>query len=267
MKINSNLDIWSIQNKAEEILSALDSIENKGKIVLFTNLESEFEISGIEIAKKFDTLLWVKQQIPEADRIEQNGRLIKFMNGSKFSEDTIIGPLVFKKGSVLGINEIKAILDYKNIKYTEFNSKQPKIEYETDPNIPEAWVVRFLEVLESAITSESIKKAVIYPNLEGSISLKYYETEDTGYLVDQIDFKGIVLIDDKMGLLVQHTSKELANRQKDASQIIRGGYSNITGYRPINLQNVIQMLTNRGFTIEMREDLPAFLNSNQKTIK
>ncbi|HOZ88875.1 MAG TPA: hypothetical protein PK737_01390 [Bacilli bacterium] len=267
MKVNSNLDIWSIQNKAEEILYALDSIENKGKIVLFTNLESSFELGGIEVNKRFDNLLWVKQQIPEETRIEQNGRLIKFMQGAKFSQDTTIGPLLFKKGQVLGINEIKAILAYKNIEYIEFNSAQePTPPYEYDPNIPEAWTVRFLEVLESAITDDSVKHAIIYPELIGSLTLKYYPNPSTGYLVDQLDFQGAVLFDDKIGLLVCHTPQELAKRQKDAAQIIRGGYSNITGYQPINLQNVIQMLTNNGFTIEFRTGLPDFMQTNIKTI-
>ena len=265
MDINSNLDIWSIQCKSEEILYALDGIQNKGTIILFTNLESSFEMAGVEVNKRFDNVLWVKQEIKETDRIEKNGRLIKFMEGSKFSEDTQISEkLSFNKGDQLGLNEIKKILEEKGVKYIQLDSKQRKIEDDSlfDKNIPEVWTVRFLEVLESGITANN-KEATIYPDIESSLTLKYFETENTGYLIDRIDFKGLVVFNDKVFLLVNHTKKELSNYKKDMQQIIRGGWGNITGYKPITLTNVKQLLLKRGITIEEKEGLPTFLQNDE----
>lgn len=268
-KPNSNLDIWSIQNRSEETLLALDNIQDKGTVILFSNLESEFIIDGVTINKKFETVLWVKQEIQEADRVEKNGRLIKFMSGSTFSTDTLItDQLSYKKGDILDYTTIKKILDAKVIKYIELVSKQPKKEESIkEDNTPEIWTARFLEVLESGISPDTKKEAIIYPDTTGVFKLKYYETEETGFIIDQIDFKGSVVFSDMVGLLVDHSKVELDKWRKDTSQIIRGGSITYTNYRPINIENVKTMLSNKGFNIEQRYDTPLFLNNEDQKAK
>ena len=58
-KMNKTLDVWAIQKHPEELYTALENIKtDQGDLILFTNLNSNFQLNGQTVGRQFDTELY-----------------------------------------------------------------------------------------------------------------------------------------------------------------------------------------------------------------
>ena len=57
--MNRNLDVWAIQKYPKELYTALENVKtDTGDLILFTNLECNFELNGKRVKRNFDTSLY-----------------------------------------------------------------------------------------------------------------------------------------------------------------------------------------------------------------
>ena len=57
--MNKTLDVWAIQKHPEELYTALKNIKtDQGDLILFTNLNSIFQLNGQTVGRQFDTELY-----------------------------------------------------------------------------------------------------------------------------------------------------------------------------------------------------------------
>ncbi len=57
--MNRNLDVWAIQKYPKELYTALENVKtDTGDLILFTNLECNFELNGKKVKRNFDTSLY-----------------------------------------------------------------------------------------------------------------------------------------------------------------------------------------------------------------
>ncbi len=242
MNINSSLDLWSPQHRGQEILYALAEINEDNKVVLFTNLESQLKVGDYTYQEQFRLCLWVRGTIAESNGIEKQGRLIICLENAPFTEDTVVSAnLTIPNGTILTSSVLERIMQEKAINYIKINSNQPESLVQPYKLNKETWIVRNLEVFESSISDTTAKKVRIYPNVKSELTLKYFENQATGYLIDRRNFDCLIEFNDKIMLLVQPTLAELNRYQNNPDSL---------GYVPINLAMTKDLLLSKGFTIE-----------------
>jgi hypothetical protein len=228
--------------------------------MLFSNIDSDFELCGYQVSRKFSNAIWVK-----------NNRLITCMKGAMFSSDISFAPEVtFKTGDILDIKGIRKILNARGIKYIEFQSAKPEnnIEQETT-DIPETWFGRGNEVFIESLANISDKKAVVYPNATAKLVLKFYHTPTSFSIIDERVFAGLIELDNKILLSVVPSTK-IQKLAKATATLNARGLSESSfeplNYRPLigSFNNVIQFLMANGYEYYIDEGEPNFLNNKQK---
>lgn len=265
-------DVYSIQNKAEEILYALDQVTNEDEVILYTNLDSTLKMETHTIPMKFSNAIFVKLNHTYLlnNGNQRHGKLIKIMDGATFSEDLLISSeLAFLKNDELTIDNIESILKAKNIHYQKVKSEKTQaINNITHQNIPEIWFGRDIDIFFDATQTTNDKNVNLYTNINGSFSLILNKANQQEVLYSRQYPIGLEF-SDKLLLVPSITKEERIQANKDNSLIIRGtnikGTSNL-GYYPIGLKtNYIENnLIERGFNINKCTTLPTFVNAKYK---
>ncbi len=177
--MNNNPEIWAVQDSPKDLKRALNKITTDSDLIIFTNLLSRLQIGHQTVfSRKFDTAL--------------------------YSEDNNILIMLMKNG-VSSVEEMRDILDSKNLNFNEVcfsKCYQPK---ESNDNIPEVLFIRNSSFLNSAFASSNSSNKICeyYPNLIGRLYLDYFATHiKETIILDKIFFKGVVRLEDKVLLLI-----------------------------------------------------------------
>ena len=164
--MNRNLDVWAIQKYPNELYTALENVKtDTGDLILFTNLECDFELNGQAVKRSFDTSLYY-------DAGNGNDALILLM-----------------KDGIATANQIREYLEKKQLRYHEVSfakdvTKELPEDFDNvyneekdDENIPEIWFAREEYVLRDAL-NDSIEQGNTtcdyYPLLQG-FRLRYIQ--------------------------------------------------------------------------------------------
>lgn len=213
--MNRNLDVWAIQKYPNELYTALENVKtDTGDLILFTNLECDFELNGQAVKRSFDTSLYY-------DAGNGNDALILLM-----------------KDGIATADQIREYLEKKQLRYHEVSfakdlTKELPEDFENvykeekdDENIPELWFAREEYVLRDAL-NDSIEQGNTtcdyYPLLQGFLSLNYRANSDlsscdvdgrnlngsatsilSSYSVDGRKILGVIALEDKMILLINN---------------------------------------------------------------
>lgn len=195
--MNRNLDVWAIQKYPKELYTALENVKtDTGDLILFTNLECNFELNGKRVKRNFDTSLYY-------DAGNGNDALILLM-----------------KDGIATADQIREYLEKEQLKYHEvsFSKDLTKelaegfdisyTEEQDDENIPELWFAREEYVLRDAL-NDSIEQGNTtcdyYPLLQGFLNLNYSANSiPFNYNVDGRKILGVIALEDKMILLINN---------------------------------------------------------------
>lgn len=195
--MNRNLDVWAIQKYPNELYTALENVKtDTGDLILFTNLECNFELNSQTVKRSFDTSLYY-------DAGNGNDALILLM-----------------KDGIATADQIREYLEKKQLRYHEVSfakdlTKELPEDFENvykeekdDENIPELWFAREEYVLRDAL-NDSIEQGNTtcdyYPLLQGFLSLNYRVNSDlSSYSVDGRKILGVIALEDKMILLINN---------------------------------------------------------------
>lgn len=195
--MNNNLDVWAIQKYPKELYTALENVKtDTGDLILFTNLECDFELNGQPVKRSFDTSLYY-------DAGNGNDALILLMKDGTAKPD-----------------QIRKYLEQKGLNYHEVSfAKNPRqdllseddlLQHEEvqEENIPEIWFAREEYELRDAL-NESIKMGNTtcdyYPLLQGFLSLNYSDnTNLSSYSIDGRKILGVIALEDKMILMINN---------------------------------------------------------------
>lgn len=266
--ITNKMDVYSVQNNAQEILYAIDGLEKikvpndfalinmEGVPILFTGLETRFVLNDVVIPVNFSTCLFYQGKINN----EKEGRLVKFMDGSTFSEDTIVTEdLKFTKGDILDEKAIREILAAKNIKYVEDMTQTKKIsEIDVKPLDQEIWFARDNNVMDEAIASVDNKDIVIYPEVNGKLKLVWYH-DSFGIVIYELRIMGLVQLEDK---IVLRTLPEYYDSKSIVDAMEQGLSNNITPYEPlIFTREWITDLENKGYNVYKASGIPEIITN------
>lgn len=193
-KMNKTLDVWAIQKHPEELYTALENIKtDQGDLILFTNLNSNFQLNGQTVGRQFDTELYYVGK----------------------DNDALI---LLQKDGEASAEQIRNYLEKRGLQYHEVSFKKEMLKQQLeeldipvskeiiDENIPELWFAREEYVLRDAL-QESIKlgntSCDYYPFVEGVIALKYEESYTTSrHLLDGRNLLGVITLEDKMILMI-----------------------------------------------------------------
>ena len=195
--MNRNLDVWAIQKYPNELYTALENVKtDTGDLILFTNLECDFELNSQTVKRSFDTSLYY-------DAGNGNDALILLM-----------------KDGIATADQIREYLEKKQLRYHEVSfakdlTKELPEDFENvykeekdDENIPELWFAREEYVLRDAL-NDSIEQGNTtcdyYPLLQGFLSLNYRVNSIlSSYSVDGRKILGVIALEDKMILLINN---------------------------------------------------------------
>ena len=195
--MNRNLDVWAIQKYPNELYTALENVKtDTGDLILFTNLECNFELNSQTVKRSFDTSLYY-------DAGNGNDALILLM-----------------KDGIATADQIREYLEKKQLRYHEVSfakdlTKELPEDFENvykeekdDENIPELLFAREEYVLRDAL-NDSIEQGNTtcdyYPLLQGFLSLNYRVNSDlSSYSVDGRKILGVIALEDKMILLINN---------------------------------------------------------------
>lgn len=248
MKINSPLDMWSPQQKGEEIFLTLDSINNDDTVILFTNIESDFRVGDYSVEQKFKLCIWVRGKIKEPERVEKQGRLIIILEDAPFTEEVKVSDdFIIHKGTKIDKELLEKILKAKDIEYIKLESKKKSENKPIYKLNREIWFIRNIEVLESSFSDKTAKTVKIYPDVKSKLTLKYYENEETGYLIDQRDFVCLIEFNNLLAILVSPTLSEIDKYYTKPDNL---------GYKPVTIEDVKKLLTEKGFEVEVISGKP-----------
>ena len=225
--MNRNLDVWAIQKYPNELYTALENVKtDTGDLILFTNLECDFELNGQTVKRSFDTSLYY-------DAGNGNDALILLM-----------------KDGVATADQIREYLEKKQLRYHEvslakdFNNAYK--EEKDDENIPEIWFAREEYVLRDAL-NDSIEQGNItcdyYPLLQGFLSLNYSANSNlSSYSVDGRKILGVITLEDKMILLINNGNDERNISPFQAHKIMEelGVSVNVLSDREFNIEKPYQ---------------------------
>ena len=184
--MNSNLDIWSIQEDASEIFTALAQIK-RGVSIIYDNCVCGMSIgSNIIHSREFSTAIYN----------EESDVIILVMKTSKASKEDAVKYLS-EKG-----------LPFVEVTFTETEEKSD------DFDVPVIWFAREAYVLEDAI-KDSVQNnkldCTYYPVLQGDLRLNYVNNDNAYEKVDGRLFKGLLEFEDKLILLVNQADNVDAN--------------------------------------------------------
>ena len=189
--MNSNLDVWAIQNNKDEISNALkcvkkDSLGN----ILYLNCVCRLKIGDTVVKnRKFDSCFYSEES------------------------DVII---FFAKGKITK-EEIEQYLSDYNIHYTTISFLEDSKEFEDDVGEIELWFAREKYVLEEAI-EDSLKKKIdmclYYPGEKSLIYLGYKNSEDRFIPIDGRVCEGTIVFKDKLVLLVSQNDPKNISRKE-----------------------------------------------------
>lgn len=270
--ITSKMDVYSVQSHAEEILYALNGLEKieipanfvlnnlQGAPLLFTGLETRFVLNDAVIPVNFSTCLFYQGSLGN----EKEGRFIKFMDGSTFSEDTQISDeLFFKKGDILDESAIKSILAAKNIKYIEnADSKEyrPESKVEARPLNQEIWFARDNIVMEEALATVQSKDIIYYPDVNGKLKIVWH-TFKMSTVIYELRILGLFMLDDKV---VLRTLPEFHDSIAIANAMRRGTPNTFTTYEPLIFTRAwFENLEAKGFNVYRASGLPDLITNHK----
>ena len=163
--MNRNLDVWAIQKYPKELYTALENVKtDTGDLILFTNLECNFELNGKRVKRNFDTSLYY-------DAGNGNDALILLMKDGIATADQI---REYLEKEQLKYHEVSFSKDLTKELAEEFDISYT--EEQADENIPELWFAREEYVLRDAL-NDSIEQGNTtcdyYPLLQGFLNLNY----------------------------------------------------------------------------------------------
>ncbi len=190
--MDSNLDIWAVQEDATEVFIALEQIKS-GLSIIYDHVKCKINIGSNKITTRlFDTILYN----------EDSDTLIMIMQGSKATKDDMIN-----------------YLSEKDLKYVEVSFLDNDIDFDVteesaENKVPELWFARDLYVVKDAIDSSvdrGVFQASLMPLVTGNLVLSYNDNYGEPNSIDGRLFKGVVACPDKLILLVN---------QKDESKNI-----------------------------------------------
>ena len=233
--MNRNLDVWAIQKYPNELYTALENVKtDTGDLILFTNLECDFELNGQAVKRSFDTSLYY-------DAGNGNDALILLM-----------------KDGIATANQIREYLEKKQLRYHEVSfakdvTKELPEDFDNvyneekdDENIPEIWFAREEYVLRDAL-NDSIEQGNTtcdyYPLLQGFLSLNYITNSTlSSYSVDGRKILGVITLEDKMILLINNGNDERNISPFQAHKIMEelGVSVNVLSDREFNIEKPYQ---------------------------
>ena len=177
--MNNYLNIVAIQKDDENILEALKNINPDTKdCLLFNNCLSKMKLVGREIPLYFDKMLYSK-------------------------ENNLL--MVVRQESLISYNDIKNILQKKNIAFKEYNCQKEKDDYKYNDNLKEFFFVNSKEKLERVVKDSKEKgfdSCTYYPNVFGNLEISYLDKDKNKECLKKINFDGAVELDDKIILIV-----------------------------------------------------------------
>lgn len=195
--MNRNLDVWAIQKYPKELYTALENVKtDTGDLILFTNLECNFELNGKRVKRNFDTSLYY-------DAGNGNDALILLMKDGIATSDQI---REYLEKEQLKYHEVSFSKDLTKELAEEFDISYT--EEQDDENIPELWFAREEYVLRDAL-NDSIEQGNTtcdyYPMLQGFLNLNYSANSiPFNYNVDGRKILGVIALEDKMILLINN---------------------------------------------------------------
>lgn len=195
--MNRNLDVWAIQKYPKELYTALENVKtDTGDLILFTNLECNFELNGKRVKRNFDTSLYY-------DAGNGNDALILLMKDGIATSDQI---REYLEKEQLKYHEVSFSKDLTKELAEEFDISYT--EEQADENIPELWFAREEYVLRDAL-NDSIEQGNTtcdyYPMLQGFLNLNYSANSiPFNYNVDGRKILGVIALEDKMILLINN---------------------------------------------------------------
>ncbi len=195
--MNRNLDVWAIQKYPKELYTALENVKtDTGDLILFTNLECNFELNGKRVKRNFDTSLYY-------DAGNGNDALILLMKDGIATSDQI---REYLEKEQLKYHEVSFSKDLTKELAEEFDISYT--EEQADENIPELWFAREEYVLRDAL-NDSIEQGNTtcdyYPLLQGFLNLNYSANSiPFNYNVDGRKILGVIALEDKMILLINN---------------------------------------------------------------
>ena len=195
--MNRNLDVWAIQKYPKELYTALENVKtDTGDLILFTNLECNFELNGKRVKRNFDTSLYY-------DAGNGNDALILLMKDGIATADQI---REYLEKEQLKYHEVSFSKDLTKELAEEFDISYT--EAQADENIPELWFAREEYVLRDAL-NDSIEQGNTtcdyYPLLQGFLNLNYSTNSiPFNYNVDGRKILGVIALEDKMILLINN---------------------------------------------------------------
>ena len=195
--MNRNLDVWAIQKYPKELYTALENVKtDTGDLILFTNLECNFELNGKRVKRNFDTSLYY-------DAGNGNDALILLMKDGIATADQI---REYLEKEQLKYHEVSFSKDLTKELAEEFDISYT--EEQADENIPELWFAREEYVLRDAL-NDSIEQGNTtcdyYPLLQGFLNLTYSANSiPFNYNVDGRKILGVIALEDKMILLINN---------------------------------------------------------------
>ena len=175
--MNSNLDIWAVQEDGSEIFTALDQIKS-GVSIIYDNCVCNMSIgSNLIHCREFSTVI--------------------------YNEESDVLILVMKTSSATREDAIK-YLSEKNLPFVEVTFLEQS-ERDDDLDVPIIWFAREAYVLEDAI-KDSVEKGeqscTYYPKLKGDLKLNYINNNFAPEQVDGRLFRGLISFEDKIILFV-----------------------------------------------------------------
>ena len=195
--MNRNLDVWAIQKYPKELYTALENVKtDTGDLILFTNLECNFELNGKRVKRNFDTSLYY-------DAGNGNDALILLMKDGIATADQI---REYLEKEQLKYHEVSFSKDLTKELAEEFDISYT--EEQDDENIPELWYAREEYVLRDA-PNDSIEQGnttcYYYPLVQGFLNLNYSANSiPFNYNVDGRKILGVIALEDKMILLINN---------------------------------------------------------------
>lgn len=227
--MNSNLDVWAVQDDPRELYTAMDQIK-EGLSIIYSNCICDFSVGGHSIlSRRFDTVL--------------------------YNEESDVLILLMKSGEATKKDMI-SYLEEKNKRYAEITFSRPDELYYSDTSSKEIWFARDGSVLEDAIgdsISKDIPTCEFYPMVEGTMSFNYMTSFDEKFSIDGRIFKGVVAFDDKVILIIN---------QKDHVDALGNDHT-------LSLGKVLRILEDKGVGCNISFDTTMNLeieNKRNKTI-
>lgn len=185
---NNNYDIWAIQHYPQEIMHAIDGLEDSRDNILYNNCRSYLRVGEKKLLVQFDTALFC----------EDKERLVLLQQNGEFTPDML-----------------RTLLDDKKIPYHEvtFLEGRPLPQDE----LKEIWFARDQQVLDDALKeskSKGIDVCEYYPDLGGRLELRYTDDDGNYIAFYKQSMRGAILLEDKIVILMSRGNRRNINFQQ-----------------------------------------------------